>query len=77
VTWRAPFYLSLFTGRGDRSLCNVIRRSWELGAHKDTWWDGQDASFRAFDQAIEEAGLTWKYRQVVNGEWDVLVGADA
>ena len=58
-------------------MCNVIRRSWELGAHKDTWWDGQDASFRAFDQAIEEAGLTWKYRQVVNGEWDVLVGADA
>ena len=61
-----------FTGRGDRSMCGVIRRSWELGAHKDTWWDGQDISFRAFDQAIDEAGLTWKYRQVVNGEWDVL-----
>ena len=61
-----------FIGRGDRSLCPVIRRSWELGAHKDTWWDGQDASFKAFDQAIEEAGLSWKYRQVVDGEWDVL-----
>ena len=61
-----------FIGRGDRSMCGVIRRSWELGAHKDTWWDGQDTSFRAFDQAIDEAGLTWKYRQVVNGEWDVL-----
>jgi hypothetical protein len=61
-----------FIGRGDRALCPVIRRSWELGAHKDTWWDGQDASFRAFDGAIAEAGLDWKYRQVVNGEWDVL-----
>ena len=61
-----------FIGRGDRALCPVIRRSWELGAHKDTWWDGQDASFRAFDGAIAEAGLDWKYRQVVSGEWDVL-----
>mmetsp|Transcript_11804 Transcript_11804/g.28601 ORF Transcript_11804/g.28601 Transcript_11804/m.28601 type:complete len:1155 (-) Transcript_11804:126-3590(-) len=61
-----------FIGRGDRALCDVIRRSWELGAHKDTWWDGQDSSFKAFDQAIEEAGLTWKYRQTADGEWDVL-----
>ena len=61
-----------FIGRGDRALCPVIKRSWELGAHKDTWWDGQDASFKAFDGAIAEAGLDWKYRQVVQGEWDVL-----
>ena len=61
-----------FIGRGDRSLCDVVRRSWELGAHKATWWDGAESSFQSFDRAIEEAGLTWKYRQVVNGEWDVL-----
>ena len=61
-----------FIGRGDRSLCDVVRRSWELGAHKATWWDGAESSFKSFDRAIEEAGLTWKYRQVVNGEWDVL-----
>ena len=61
-----------FIGRGDRSLCPVIKRAWELGAHKATWWDGQDESFRSFDAAIEEAGLTWRYRQVVNGEWDVM-----
>ena len=61
-----------FIGRGDRSLCDVVKRSWELGAHKATWWDGADSSFRSFDRAIEEAGLTWKYRQVVSGEWDVM-----
>ena len=61
-----------FIGRGDRSLCDVVRRSWELGAHKATWWDGAESSFQSFDRAIEEAGLTWKYRQVVNGDWDVL-----
>lgn len=61
-----------FIGRGDRSLCQVIKRSWELGAHKADWWTGADSSFISFDTAIEEAGLTWKYRQVVDGEWDVL-----
>jgi hypothetical protein len=61
-----------FIGRGDRSLCKVIQRSWELGAHKADWWTGADESFKSFDAAIDEAGLSWKYRQVVSGEWDVL-----
>ena len=61
-----------FIGRGDRSMCGVIRRSWELARTRTRGGTARTPSFRAFDQAIDEAGLTWKYRQVVNGEWDVL-----
>lgn len=61
-----------FLGRGDRSLAPVLKRAWELGAHKDTWWDGAESSFASFDRAVEESGMGWKYRQVVDGEWDVM-----
>jgi len=61
-----------FLGRGDRSLTPVLRRAWELGAHRATWWDGSAEAFRAFDRAVEESGVGWKYRAVVDGEWDVM-----
>ena len=61
-----------FLGRGDRSLTPVLKRAWELGAHRDTWWDGAESSFKSFDRAVEESGMGWKYRQVVDGEWDVM-----
>ncbi|MGL5083627.1 MAG: TIGR03960 family B12-binding radical SAM protein [Microcoleaceae cyanobacterium] len=61
-----------FVGRGDRRLAPVIRRAWELGAGMDAWWESQDRAFAAWTQAIEEAGLSWKYRQVDHGEWNVM-----
>ena len=61
-----------FLGRGDRQLCAVVRSAWERGGCNEAWWEGSDASFAAWDAAIAASGLTWKYRQVADGEWDVL-----
>ena len=61
-----------FVGRGDRRLVPVVRRAWELGAGMDAWWESLDAAFAAWTQAIEEAGLSWKYRQIEDGEWNLF-----
>ncbi|HEY9763077.1 MAG TPA: TIGR03936 family radical SAM-associated protein, partial [Trichocoleus sp.] len=61
-----------FVGRGDRRLSAVVRRAWELGAGMDSWWESLERAYGAWTQAIEEAGLTWKYRQVDQGEWNVF-----
>ncbi|AFY96154.1 TIGR03960 family B12-binding radical SAM protein [Chamaesiphon minutus] len=61
-----------FVGRGDRSLAPVIRRAWELGAGMDAWWESLDKAYGAWAQAIDEAGLDWKYRRVENGEWNIF-----
>jgi radical SAM family uncharacterized protein/radical SAM-linked protein len=61
-----------FVGRGDRRLAPVVRRAWELGAGMDSWWESLDRAFGAWQQAIEEAGLSWKYRQVETGEWNAF-----
>ncbi|MGA7937718.1 MAG: TIGR03960 family B12-binding radical SAM protein [Kovacikia sp.] len=61
-----------FVGRGDRRLAAVIRRAWELGAGMDAWWESLDRAFTAWTQAIGETGLTWKYRQVEQGEWNLF-----
>lgn len=61
-----------FIGRGDRRLSSVVRRAWELGAGMDAWFDNLDKAFAAWEKAIAESGLTWKYRQVENGEWNVF-----
>jgi radical SAM family uncharacterized protein/radical SAM-linked protein len=61
-----------FVGRGDRSLAPVIRRAWELGAGMDAWWESLEKAYGAWAQAIDEAGLDWKYRRVENGEWNVF-----
>ena len=58
-----------FIGRGDRRLASVVRRAWELGAGMDSWYDNVERAYTAWGQAIAEAGLNWKYRQVENGEW--------
>jgi radical SAM family uncharacterized protein/radical SAM-linked protein len=65
-----------FVGRGDRRLGAVVRRAWELGAGMDSWWESLDQAFGAWTAAIEEAGLTWKYRQVEAGEWNVFGEGD-
>lgn len=57
-----------FVGRGDRRLVPVVRRAWELGAREDSWWESLDRAYGAWTQAIAEAGLDRKYRQVENGE---------
>ncbi|MFN4194589.1 MAG: TIGR03960 family B12-binding radical SAM protein [Thermosynechococcus sp.] len=63
-----------FIGRGDRQLGPVIRRAWELGAREDSWWESLDRAYAAWTQAIQEAGLDWKYRQLQAGEWNVFSG---
>ncbi|HEY9597260.1 MAG TPA: TIGR03936 family radical SAM-associated protein, partial [Cyanophyceae cyanobacterium] len=61
-----------FIGRGDRRSSAVLRRAWELGAGMDSWFDSLDRAFAAWEEAIAESELTWKYRQVENGEWNVM-----
>lgn len=61
-----------FLGRGDRRLSSVVRHAWELGAGMDAWWESQDAAYAAWTQAIDASDLTWKYRQVAQGEWNVF-----
>ncbi len=58
-----------FLGRGDRLLAPVIKRAWELGAGMDSWWENLDKAYGAWQQAIEEAGLSGQYRQVESGGW--------
>jgi radical SAM family uncharacterized protein/radical SAM-linked protein len=53
-----------FVGRGDRTLAEVIKRAWELGAGMDAWWENLDNAYSAWEKAIDEAGLTWKYRKL-------------
>nr|WP_290226573.1 TIGR03960 family B12-binding radical SAM protein [Trichocoleus desertorum] len=66
-----------FVGRGDRRLGAVVRRAWELGAGMDSWWESLERAFGAWTQAIAEAGLTWKYRQVEQGEWSLMATDDS
>ncbi len=61
-----------FVGRGDRRLAPVILRAWQLGAGMDAWWESLERAYGAWSQAIAEADLTWKYRQVENGEWNIF-----
>ncbi|QUS62107.1 TIGR03960 family B12-binding radical SAM protein [Synechocystis sp. PCC 7338] len=63
-----------FVGRGDRRLGQVVRRAWELGAGMDAWWESLDKAYGAWAQAIDEADLTWKYRLVEDGEWNIFHG---
>jgi radical SAM family uncharacterized protein/radical SAM-linked protein len=63
-----------FVGRGDRRLAPVIRRAWELGAGMDSWWESLERAYGAWTQAIDESNLTWKYRKVEQGEWNVMDG---
>ncbi|MGG6293169.1 TIGR03960 family B12-binding radical SAM protein [Leptolyngbya sp. AN02str] len=65
-----------FVGRGDRRLSSVIRRAWELGAGMDAWWESLERAFGAWTQAIAESDLTWKYRQVEQGEWNLFQDTD-
>ena len=61
-----------FVGRGDRRLAPVVKRAWELGAGMDSWWENLEQAYGAWSQAISEADLTWKYRQVEDGEWNIF-----
>eukprot|EP00884_Botryococcus_braunii_P013746 jgi/Botrbrau1/22372/Bobra.0002s0049.1 len=61
-----------FIGRGDRRIGAVIRRAWETGATNDSWWEAEDVAFAAWSRAIEDSGLGWKYREVEDGEWNVM-----
>jgi radical SAM-linked protein len=60
-----------FLGRGDRRLAPVIKRAWELGAGMDAWWESLNNAFAAWGKAIDESGLSWKYRQIEQGSWNI------
>ncbi|MBE9198160.1 MULTISPECIES: TIGR03960 family B12-binding radical SAM protein [unclassified Nodularia (in: cyanobacteria)] len=67
-----------FVGRGDRTLGKVVRRAWELGAGMDSWYENLDAAYGAWETAIAEAGLHWKYRLVEEaGEQGAGSGGDS
>jgi radical SAM family uncharacterized protein/radical SAM-linked protein len=66
-----------FVGRGDRRLAPVVKRAWELGAGMDSWWENLEQAYGAWSQAIAEADLTWKYRQVEDGEWKIFDNCDS
>ncbi|MEY2856157.1 MAG: hypothetical protein RLZZ74_466, partial [Cyanobacteriota bacterium] len=65
-----------FVGRGDRRLAPVVKRAWELGAGMDSWWENLDQAYGAWSQAIAEADLSWRYRQVEDGEWKIFDNSD-
>ncbi len=65
-----------FVGRGDRNLSKVVRRAWELGAGMDSWYENLGQAFSAWGDAIAQADLDWKYRQVENGEWNLFPAQD-
>jgi radical SAM family uncharacterized protein/radical SAM-linked protein len=66
-----------FVGRGDRRLAPVIQRAWELGAGMDAWWENLDRAHAAWESAIAETDLTWKYRQVKQGEWNLFATTES
>lgn len=63
-----------FLGRGDRRLSSVLRRAWELGAGMDSWFDSLEKAYQAWGDAIDRSDLTWKYRLVEQGEWNLANG---
>ncbi|MDJ1184381.1 TIGR03960 family B12-binding radical SAM protein [Roseofilum casamattae] len=65
-----------FLSRGDRHLSPVIRQAWKLGAGMDAWWESLEKAYQAWEEAIDEAGLTWKYRQITEGTWQALNQVD-
>lgn len=63
-----------FLGRGDRRLSAVLRHAWELGAGMDSWFDNLEKAYKAWGDAIAQSDLTWKYRLVEQGEWNLATG---
>ncbi|KAL4447381.1 hypothetical protein ABPG77_007414 [Micractinium sp. CCAP 211/92] len=61
-----------FIGRGDRRIGRVIRRAWELGATNDSWWVPRTLLRALHSPFPADCGMDWKYRQVEDGEWDVM-----
>ena len=56
-TWNDPqeTLVEAFLTRGDRKLCDVVERAWQLGAKLDAW--GDQFRFDAWTQAFAENGL--------------------
>ncbi len=58
-----------FLGRGDRRLAPVIESAWRSGAGMDAWFESQERAYKAWSQAIKEAGLSSKLRELEMGNW--------
>ena len=56
-TWNDPpeTLVEAFLTRGDRKLCDVIQRAWELGAKLDAW--GEHFRFDLWQQAFADCDL--------------------
>ena len=58
-----------FIGRSDRRLAPVIEAAWRAGAGLDAWFESAERTHAAWTQAMEEAGLGGRYRQLEMGGW--------
>ncbi|KGG15835.1 MULTISPECIES: TIGR03960 family B12-binding radical SAM protein [unclassified Prochlorococcus] len=58
-----------FLGRGDRRLAPVIESAWKRGAGMDAWFESQDRAYKAWSEAISEAGLFGHFRKLEMGNW--------
>ena len=58
-----------FIGRSDRRLAPVIEAAWRAGAGLDAWFESAERTHTAWTQAMEQAGLGGRYRQLEMGGW--------
>ena len=58
-----------FVGRGDRRLAPVIEAAWRAGAGMDAWFEALDRTYAAWTEAIAEAGLEGRCRDLELGGW--------
>ncbi|WP_320673927.1 TIGR03960 family B12-binding radical SAM protein [Prochlorococcus sp. MIT 1341] len=63
-----------FIGRGDRSISSVIEQAWRKGAGMDAWYESLDLTYKAWKEAISQAGLSGRYRQLEIGDWSHVEG---
>ncbi len=60
-SWNNPeeTLVEAFLTRGDRRLCDVVQRAWELGAKMEGW--GEFFNFDAWQQAFADYGLDMEW----------------
>ncbi len=58
-----------FIGRSDRRLSPVIEAAWRAGAGLDAWFESAERTHAAWTEAMEQAGLAGRYRELEMGGW--------
>jgi len=61
LRWNQPKETMLegLLSRGDRRLCQVVLRAWQLGSRFDAWTEHY--RYEAWEQALADAGLTFEF----------------